>query len=147
MAPAPRPIRVRRPWFLASAALLAACSTAPDTASCSPCAGPGFLATGLPEGIDRGVVQTCVGHEPCSRRRITHSLTSRSLELLQLPSSGGWQGYDGAPVSVRVSSAGRHWQGSGDLVFHDAGDGICSCSSLVADVAMESFSPDDSQQR
>ena len=128
---------MRRLWIVAVALLLAACGSRSETVWCGPCAGPGFVATGIPPSVDHGRVIMCVGDETCTRTELTGPMLAKSQQFVELADKGpGWQRYDGRPVQVSVVSDGRRWQGAGDFVFHDAGDAPCSCSTLLAEVAL-----------
>lgn len=130
---------MRRLWVAALALLLAACGAGSETVSCAPCAGPGFVATGLPTTIEDGTLIICVGDEPCTRTKLSGPILPKSQQLVDLADPGpGWQQYDGTSVRVTVVSDRHRWQGSGDLRFREGGDAACSCSSLLAEVA---FSP------
>jgi hypothetical protein len=132
---------VRRLWIASAAALLTACGAESPTVNCSPCAGPGFTATGMPQNIDHGNLRICVGQEPCTRRRLSGPLSPRSEQFVELADGGpSWEQYDGTPVTVTVTSGSERWQGSGDFSYADGGDGTCACSSLVADVVLQSVS-------
>jgi hypothetical protein len=119
---------------VAATVLLAACQSA-GPASCAPCAGPGFVARGLPSTVDHGVLQVCVGDAPCTRRRLDGPIPLQTQNLVDLPEDGRtWEQYDGTAVAITVGTPGDRWQGSGEFVFTDGGDGECSCPHLVAQV-------------
>ena len=122
-----------RPWLLAAAALLAACST--QTASCAPCPGPGFVELGLPETGSPAVIRTCVADEPCHTTKVSRAPQPKSLELVELAHPGrGWERYDGKLITVTVRMDGRRWRGSAGLVYDSGGDGTCACGGLAAQV-------------
>ena len=123
---------MRRLGILAAVALLSACA-ANQPASCAPCPGPGYVASGLPAVVDHGRVRICV-RDACTRAPITHPIEPKSQEFVDLPAEGSWQDYDGAPVTVTVISDGRRWQGTGDFTYTDGGPGPCTCSYLVAEI-------------
>jgi hypothetical protein len=128
---------VQRLWIMAAAALLTACGAGSQVASCSPCPGPGFVASGIPSSVRTGGLEVCVADEPCTRSRLRGPIPPMSQQLIHLADGGrSWEEYDGSPVTVTITSEGDRWQGSGSLDYTDGGDGICSCSNLVADVAL-----------
>ena len=123
---------MRRAWILGAAALLTACG-ATDTASCSPCPGPGFVAEGLPASDQAAVVRTCVADEPCQTVKLSRAPQFESMEFVRLAHQD-WASYDGKLITVTVRIGDRRWHGGAGFTYVPAGDGTCSCSALVARV-------------
>ena len=126
---------MRRLGIVAAAALLAGCG-ANQPASCAPCPGPGFVASGIPQTIDHGTTRVCVADMPCTRTRFDHRLEPGSQQFVQLEYDGRtFEDYDGTPIQVTVMSGGHRWQGSGAFDYTYGGPGTCTCSYLVAEIA------------
>ena len=125
---------MRRFRVVAAAALLTACSAAHDTASCSPCPGPGFVEVGLPSTTGPAVVRTCVDDEPCQTQQVDRAPQPMSLEYVPLVRPADWPSYDGKLITVTVRIAGQRWQGGAGLVYAPGEGGTCSCAGLVAQV-------------
>jgi hypothetical protein len=131
---------MRQSW-VAAVALLTACGTTSGTVSCSPCAGPGYAMTGVPDVLRHAVVTVCVGHQPCGTTRVREPMSTGGLQYAELPSGGTWEHYDGTRVRLSVRAREGRWRGSGTFVYTPDDGATCSCPGLAAEVAMSNVSP------
>lgn len=131
---------MRRSW-IAAVALLTACGATTGPASCSPCAGPGYVMTGVPDRLRHAVVTVCVASRPCTTSRARGPLSTWGQQYVALPSGTTWQDVDGAPVRLSVRSREGRWRGTGPFVYTPDDSSTCACPRLVAEVAMTPVSP------
>jgi hypothetical protein len=126
---------MRRLPTACAALLLTACG-GHEVVVCGPCAGPGYVLTGLPSGLHQLRVMVCLPGQACRTTALREPLYLDDQQYLALPSGARWEAYDGRSLEVTVRSGPARWQGTGTLDYR-AGDGSpCDCGSLLAEVPL-----------
>ena len=126
---------MRRILAACAALLLTACG-GHEVVVCGPCAGPGYVLTGLPDRVHHVRVTVCLSGQACRTGTVREPLHLDGLQYLALPSGASWEDYDGRSLRVTVRSRHGRWHGAGTLDYRAPDGSPCDCGSLAADVPL-----------